>query len=370
MAMSMLLCLPVTAREDPPSNVFFDIVRSSAPWIVRIETVGGSPPQDELPDDDESSENPEAPRPPQRSPFRDTPGSSFRVADGPTTGVIYSPDGHIVTSSFNFVREPEVVSVVLDDGRRFAARLVARDHVRKVALLKIDANDLPTPTWAPSLSLRVGQSAVAIGRGMGGNEPSASVGIISALNRVQRLCVQTDARLSPANYGGPLLDIHGRVIGLNVPMAQRPGELAGIEMYDAGVGFAITSDQLAPIVEQLRSGVSVYRGWLGIQVDPHRADAVIIDRLADPSPMRQAGARRGDQIIAIERQPVLHYGQFVQRLALLPAGRKISVALLRDGKLLDVDVTLAQATDLGPLPEEPTEPFDPSAPNRSPSRKP
>lgn len=366
-ATSATLQAPDAAQSGRPASVFTELARTSAPWVVRIETVGGSQPPEDLPDDEHPpSDKPEGPRRPRQTPLRDNPGSSFHVADGPTTGMVYSADGYIVTSSFNFVREPEVISIVFDDGRRLPATLVARDQVRKVALLKVEAGDLPTPTWATGTAPRVGQWAIALGRGMGGSGLSVSVGIVSALARMQGTCVQTDARLSPANYGGPLLDIQGRVVGMNVPMAQRPGELAGIEMYDSGVGFALTGDQLTSIVQQLKSGVSVYRGWLGIQVDPHRPDAVVIDQLADPSPMRTAGARRGDRIIAIEGQPVLHYGQFFQRVALLPAGRTVHITLARDGQPLAVDVTLAQVSELGPMPEESPEPFDPSDPHGQP----
>ena len=98
---------------------------------------------------------------------------------------------------------------------------------------------------------------------IGGTEPALSVGIISAKNRMHSNAVQTDAKLSPLNFGGPLCDIHGRVVGITVPMAQRPGELAGVEMYDSGVGFAVPKHRLDAIVSELRTGRSFYRGWLG-----------------------------------------------------------------------------------------------------------
>lgn len=334
-------------------------VQALAPGLVRIETVGGAQPQEGV---DEDGPETEAPRP-RAAPFRDTPGSSFRLADGPTTGVIWSADGLIVTSSFNFVRDPLVISVVLPDGRRVAADLVARDQVHKVALLKVDATGLHVPRWAPMSDVRVGQTTLALGLGFGSREPAVSAGVVSAVGRMSGTCVQTDALLSPVNYGGPLADLEGRIIGLCVPMAQRPGELAGIEMYDSGVGFALTAERVRAIVAGLETGRSVYRGWLGIQVDARRPDAVIVDRIADPSPMRDAGAQRGDRIIGVSGRRIGHYGHFVQALALAPAGMSVRLQIVRGEQTLELTVKLVRAEELGPLPEDPPEPFDPADPH-------
>ncbi|MCC7292312.1 MAG: trypsin-like peptidase domain-containing protein [Phycisphaerales bacterium] len=358
--------IPQSAPSKSEAKVAEELLRNLhsrvSPSLVRIETVGGSQPV-EIVEAESSDDAPGAPpRKPRQETFRDTPGSSFRVADGPTTGIVYSADGYIVTSSFNFVREPELISVVLSDGRRLAADLIARDQVHKVALLKTNAKDLPVPTWALPADLRVGEGVMALGLGLGSRTPAVSVGIVSALRRMSGNCVQTDAKLSPANYGGPLATLDGRVIGLCVPMAQRPGELAGIEMYDSGVGFALTKDRVDAIVAGLKTGQSVYRGWLGIAVDPHRDDAVILDNLADPSPMRSAGARKGDRIVEVDGAPILHYGQFFQKFSLLPAGRSVRMKLLRGEEALNIEVTLARATELGALPEIVEEPFDPSDP--------
>lgn len=337
-------------------------VQALAPGLVRIETVGGAQPREGVGEDVPETE---APRP-RAVPFRDTPGSSFRLADGPTTGVIWSADGLIVTSSFNFVRDPLVISVVLPDGRRVAADLVARDQVHKVALLKVDATGLHVPRWAPTSDVRVGQTALALGLGFGSREPAVSAGVVSAVGRMSGTCVQTDALLSPVNYGGPLANLEGCIIGLCVPMAQRPGELAGIEMYDSGVGFALTAERVRAIVAGLETGRSVYRGWLGIQVDARRPDAVIVDRIADPSPMRDAGAQRGDRIIGVGGRKIRHYGHFVQALALAPAGMNVPLQIVRGEQTLELTVKLVRAEELGPLPEDPPEPFDPADPHGPP----
>ncbi|MDO8630761.1 MAG: trypsin-like peptidase domain-containing protein [Phycisphaerales bacterium] len=335
------------------------------PSLVRIETVGGTPPSlrsasEEPEPKDDDLEGPPAPKRTQ-NPFRDTVGSGFVVADGPTTGLVYSSDGYIVTSSFNFVREPALISVTLSDGRRLAADLVARDQVRKIALLKVEADGLAVPEWVNADDVRVGEWAIALGMGFGGESVSITVGIVSALNRMAGNAIQTDAKLSPANYGGPLCDIRGRVIGISVPMAQRPGELAGAEMYDSGVGFAVPRHRLDAIVAELMKGRSFHRGWLGVSLDPRARDTVVVGNIADPSPAREAGVRIGDKIISIAGKPVKHFGQLVQALYMIPAGETVRLELERGGEPLSLDVVLAETAKLGPLPEI-AEPFDPANP--------
>lgn len=340
-------------------TTFRDVSEDMRPYLVRVETVGGSQPRG-LINIDEEEDQPVPRRRPQ-GPFRDTTGSGFVIADGPTTGIVYSADGYIVTSSVNFVREPVLISVTLADGRRLAAELVARDRVRKIALLKVDAAGLPVPTWCETADIRVGQWAIALGLGFGGEAPSVTVGIVSALDRMHGNAVQTDAKLNPANYGGPLCDVHGRVIGICAPMAQRPGELAGIELYDSGVGFALPKRRLDEIVAVLKTGRSFYRGWLGISIDPSATDALVIRNVAVPSPMHEAGVGPGDKILAVDGKPVRHFGDLVHALYMIPAGEQVHLEMERDDSAYGLLVTLARSTELGPLPEL-EEPLDPSSP--------
>ena len=332
--------------------------------VVQIQTVGGVQPPSAAPatvhmqnDDDEDQ--------PAPTPDRESLGSNFAIADGPTTGIIYSADGLIITSSFNFVRDPSVITVKLPDGQQLAADIVARDHVRKLALLRVKADNLPTPDWAPREQIRVGEWALALGRGLGGDTISVSVGIVSALNRMAGNAIQTDANLSPINYGGPLVDADGRVMGICVPMAQRPGELAGVEMYDSGIGFAIPSWRLREIADELAKGRSFHRGWLGVSADPHVEDGVRIAGIADPSPMRDAGAQVGDYITRINGREIQHYGHMTQALYMIPAGDEVTMQLLRDAEKIDITVRLALREEIGELAPV-AEPFDPSLPTTEP----
>lgn len=367
-------------------DAFRAVAQRLRPSLVRIETVGGSqPPAILLADPDKPDDDPR-----RTNVFRDAPGSSFVLADGPTTGIVYSADGYIVTSSFNFVREPLLISVTIGNDRRLAAELVARDRVRKIALLKVDADDLPVPQWRSSESVQVGEWAVALGLGFGGQRPAVTAGIISALNRMSGNAMQTDAKLSPANYGGPLCDIFGRVIGISVPMAQRPGELAGIDLYDAGVGFVVPMERVDEIVEVLKTGQSFYRGWLGVQIRINAPDGAVVKNVADPSPVRSAGLQPKDRIVWAQGRDVHHFGDLIKALYMIPAGEDIYLHVEREvhhptstiqagGQMyilhttqthhFCVTVQLARNTELGPLPEDEEEPFDPSKPFPMPSQK-
>lgn len=340
-------------------EVYRDIAEIMKPSLVRIDTVGGSQPRGFIPMKSNNEDLEDKPR--LQNQFRENVGSNFTIADGPTTGIVYSADGYIITSSFNFIREPVLITVTLADGKRLVADLVARDQVRKIALLKVDAQDLEVPQWADPSEARIGQSAIALGLGFGGDDPSIAVGIVSARNRMHGNAIQVDAKLSPANYGGPVCDLHGHIVGMAVPMGKRPGELAGIELYDSGVGFAIPKDRADEIVDVLKTGRSFYRGWLGIQVDPRARDAVVILNIAEPSPTREAGVLPGDKILGAEEKEIRHFGHLVQAIYLIPAGEQVYLHLERNGREFGKIVTLARNTELGPLPNL-AEPFDPSAP--------
>lgn len=377
-ALVLVCCSIASGQEDEyavhraSQTAFRNVAQTLRPSLVRIETVGGSQPPHRLLDDPDAPKDEDGQ--PDRSPnlFRDAPGSSFVVADGPTTGIVYSSDGYIISSSFNFIRDPLVIWVTASDGRRFSARLIARDQVRKLALLKADVKGLIVPVWRDVENIQVGEWAVALGLGFGGDHPSVTAGIISARNRMLGNAVQTDAKLSPANYGGPLCDIQGRIIGICVPMAQRPGELAGVELYDAGVGFVLPKKRVDAITDTLRTGQSIYRGWLGISVDRRGRGGAVIRNVAHPSPMLSAGIEPGDTIKWAEGREVRSFSELVKAIYMIPAGNPVRLTFERDAILstrpiflgdkvhlvhqrekteFGITVTLARNTELGDLPK-------------------
>jgi serine protease Do len=266
------------------------------------------------------------------------------LADGPTTGVIISPDGYIISSAFNFVQQPASILVTLPSGKQAPAELVATDHSRMTVLLKVNGvADLQVPALAPADEIKPGQWAIAVGRTFRADRVNISVGIISAVNRMFGKAIQTDADVSTASYGGPLVDVRGRVLGLIVPMApQTSSEVAGAEWYDSGIGFAIPLAPLAQRIEQMKKGEDLRPGLLGVGMEaknPHASRANLAAVRPD-SPAGQAGLKKGDQIVEVDGKPIRF--QTDLRFALGPhyAGDKVHVVVKRGEEQLDREITL------------------------------
>ncbi len=294
----------LAAREEAAIKAAVDRV---APSVVRIETLGGLETVDNM-----------------------------LVGTGPTTGLVVSSDGYVITSAFNFIQKPTQIIVDLADGTRLPAQVVAHDNNRMLVLLKVALEgksadrQLPVPVAAPVSELRVGQWAIAVGRVYAANQPNMSVGIISATNRVWGKAVQTDAKVSPANYGGPLVDLEGRVIGVLVPMSpMESGEVAGVEWYDSGIGFAVPLEHINRVLKQLEHGEDLQPGLMGVTLkpgDPYAGDVTIATCLPK-SPAQQAGLKPGDKIAEIDGVKISNQTELKQQLGPRYAGEKISLAL-------------------------------------------
>ena len=150
------------------------------------------------------------------------------VGTGATTGLAVSTDGYIISSAFNFIQQPSSILVTLPSGKRATAQIVARDRSRMLVLLKVAGDEpLVVPEAVPRDQMSVGQWTIAVGRTFEQNQPNVSVGILSATSRIWGKAIQTDAKISPGNYGGPLIDIRGRVLGVLVPLSpQQQDEVA------------------------------------------------------------------------------------------------------------------------------------------------
>ena len=260
--------------------------------------------------------------------------------EGPTSGVIISADGYIVTSTFNFIRKPPIITVTLASGERKVATLVGRDETRKICLLKIDGmNNLPVPTWAERQQLRVGQWTVALGIGFGGNEPALTAGILSATSRIGGKAVQTDANLSPANYGGPLIDLEGRVIGISVPLnPQSKEEGSGVDWYDSGIGFAVPIGGNEKIIEALKAGKTLQAPFLGVQSEPRGTppSGAHVLQVVPKSPAETAGLKSGDQLQAIDGTEILDVTHLQSVIARYNAGDKVTINVVRGAEKLEI----------------------------------
>lgn len=350
------LALVAAARADEPA-AFRAALAAITPSVVRIDTVGGALPVRAADESDDARAEP-----------------SFRLGDGPTTGVIWSEDGLIITSSFNFQRDPSVITVRLADGRRFVARLLGRDWIARLVLLRIDADGLVAARRAPLAEIRPAQWALTAGFGHGSDAPAVSVGVVSALNRLSGLAVQVDAKTSPANYGGPAFDLDGRLIGICVPSAGRDeAQNAGVEWYDSGIGFAVMTDYIEQRIPRLAGGADVRRGMLGISFDaddpvvgepPSSAPATAGLRVVSVEGVRAqaAGLREGDLLTRLDDLTVtrlLHLRRFLARKA---AGDDVTLTFVRDGVSQTARVQLLTAEELAPDKPRPA-----SAPTSQPS---
>lgn len=274
-------------------------------------------------------------------------GGIRRQGEGNSTGILVSSEGHIVTSTFNFIRRPPVIMVVTHDGKRHVAKMLGRDDTRKICILKIDGPiDLPVPEFSPVDEVRIGQWAVSLGVGFGDTNPAVSIGIISAKNRISGRAVQTDANISPANYGGPLIDIEGRVIGICVPLSPRSSAAgAGVEWYDSGIGFAVPLADNEDVLEKLKAGVDIKPGFLGVQMKATEGGkpGVVIESVVDDSPAAEAGLQKDDVVLKVDGEEIADLTALQKKVRSSLAGDKVVLTIQRGDEMFDKEVTLGSA---------------------------
>lgn len=308
------LCAEETL-EELEERAMQAAVAKVSPSVVRIETFGGLEKVDKL-----------------------------VVGTGPTTGLVVSSDGYIVSSAFNFVQQPASILVSLPGGKRAAAQIVARDRSRMIVLLKIKTEEpLVVPAAVPRSEMTVGQWTIAIGRTFEADQLNMSVGVMSATNRVWGKAVQTDAKISPGNYGGPLVDIRGRVLGVLAPLSpQAKGELAGAEWYDSGIGFAVPLDDINRRLDTLKSGKDLHEGLLGVSLkgtDIYDDPAEIAACPAN-TPAAKAGLKPGDKIVEIDGAQIERQAQLRHALGARYAGDTVRVAALRGSERIEASIEL------------------------------
>lgn len=340
----LLACLAATASaQEPPAPAeelaLAELTRRAlqglGPSIVEVEALGGLEEEFRAPTSEAEA----------KEQGGILAAGGFKQAYGPTTGLVVREDGLILTTSFALSREPRHLIVTLSDGRSLVARALGRDEARGLVLLKVDAKDLPVPPFAPAGAVQVGRWALAMGRGLGrtgsGMElPVVSRGIVSGLGRVGGRAIQTSAAVSPANYGGPLAGIDGKVMGLLVPLSLSGG-MASVDIYDSGIGFAIPADDLLRLVPRLARGEHLQAGFLGVEPDRLSRDGVRVAQVVPGSPAAAAGLAPGDVVLKVDEVETRLAWQLRRALSARCAGDTVQLTVRRGTATRTVEAKLA-----------------------------
>lgn len=275
---------------------------------------------------------------------------------GKGSGFIVTDDGYILTNN-HVVEGADKITVTLSSGDVHTAEIIGSDPTFDLAVIRIDADDLPVLELGDSDAVRVGEWVIAIGNPFG-FESSVTVGVVSAKNRSVRArnlnfdgFLQTDAAINPGNSGGPLLNLDGRVVGINT----------AIIPYAQGIGFAVPVNMARQIMDDLLKYGKVRRGWLGVRVQPLTRDfaeaygleseeGAVIGDVVQGSPADRAGLRRGDVVISLAGKPVRDYRDLVVAVRQHLAGDRIEMQIIREGRKMKISAKLT--TSPGSVPAE------------------
>ncbi len=348
---AVLALSPAAGQERSVPRTFADLADKVLPAVVNITAVrtGG-----------DDSARPNLPQLPEDSPFGDMlrrfwdqqqPNRAQRQpARALGSGFVIDAGGYIATNN-HVVNEADEITVTLNDGRQFKAKLVGSDRTTDLALLKLEgAGQLPAVRFGDSAKTRVGDWVMAVGNpfNLGG---TVTVGVLSARNRDLRSgpyddYLQIDAPINRGNSGGPLFNMEGDVIGINTAIYSTSGG-------NIGIGFAIPSTIASQVLDQLRAGGKVERGWLGVFVQPMNEDlakatgldrprGALIAQVQDDSPAAKAGLKAGEVVLAVDGKAVEQSRDLARHIADIKPGSTAKLTIWRDEKEAAVSVTLQE----------------------------
>jgi serine protease Do len=266
------------------------------------------------------------------------------------SGVIVSQDGYIVTN-YHVIERADEIKVILLDKKSFKAKVIGSDPKTDIAIIKIDAKGLPVIPWGDSDKLQVGEFVLAIGNPFGLSN-TVTMGIISAVGRADvgiadyEDFIQTDAAINPGNSGGPLVSIKGDIVGINTAIFSKTGGYQGI-------GFAVPSNMVRLVMEQLTREGKVTRGWIGVTIQeltPELAQkfglkssqGVLVSDVFKGSPAQKAGIVRGDVILEFNSRKINDVGALRNIVAQTRIGASVPVKLLRADKEVTLTVTITE----------------------------
>ncbi|MBI4816182.1 MAG: DegQ family serine endoprotease [Deltaproteobacteria bacterium] len=274
---------------------------------------------------------------------------------GAGSGVVISADGYIVTNN-HVVEGSERIKVVLSDKREFPARLIGTDKASDIALIRVEGKNLPFVDFGDSTSLRLGEFVLAIGNPFGVGQ-TVTMGIVSAKGRANMGIVdyedfiQTDAAINPGNSGGALVNLSGQLVGINTAILSKSGSAAG-------VGFAVPTSMIRPILDQIRQHGRVRRGWLGVAIQDLTSDlaksldledtkGALISDVMTGGPAAKAKLDAGDVVLEVNGVPIKDATQLRNLIALTAPGSSAKMLVLKDKKRKAVTVELAEKQETG-----------------------
>ena len=333
------------AQLPPPLRIWVDLAKATRPAVVNVSTTQRARARGPLSDEFFRRFFERGPRDGEPPRGRQSLGS----------GVIASPDGYIVTN-VHVVADADEIVVRLGDHSEHKAKVVGLDPRTDVALLKIDARNLPAMPFGDSDRLEVGEPVMAIGNPFG-LEQTVTTGIVSATGRVigegpYDDFIQTDASINPGNSGGPLINSKGQAVGINTALVSQSGG-------SVGIGFAIPINLAKPVLTQLAAAGRVERGYLGVGVQRVTPDlaktfklegsqGALVASVAAGSPAMNAGVKRGDVIVEYDGHRIARSDALPRVVAETPVGKDVALVVVRDGKPVTLSVKVAR---LGEAPE-------------------
>lgn len=347
---------PASAAPTMGSD-YVDLVARLSPAVVTIEVTksrvdaSAEGPQGEFPWEEFMRRFgiPEDQLPQGRMPQGRMPPGMGQAPEmhGAGTGFVISADGQIVTNA-HVVSDATEVTVTMEDGREYEAKVVGIDEPTDLAVVKIDAKDLPHVDWGSSGDLKVGQNVIAMGNPFGlGN--TVTTGIVSALGRNINAgpfddFIQTDAAINRGNSGGPLFNEQGQVVGINTAILSPTGG-------SVGIGFSVPSDLASEVVADLAGDGEVERGWLGVQIKPVSEEVaqalgfdgdkgVMIEKVTPDTPAAKAGLKEGDIVLSVNGEEMTGPRDLSRAIAIERPGAKVEISYLRRGEEQSVEVKL------------------------------
>jgi len=343
----------VTLKESDDSSSsnpgsYHEAVQRSMPAVVNIFT----------------SKNTKQPSTRKDKNKKTDPFNQFFFGDSPDaepisslgSGVIVSPEGIILTNH-HVINDADQIEVALSNGMKFKAKMIGSDPETDIAVLKIDASNLPTPITLGKIdSVHVGDVVLAIGNPFGVGETVTS-GIVSAMGRDHvgintfENFIQTDAAINPGNSGGALIDTHGSLIGINTAIYSNNGG-------SMGIGFAIPINLVKQVMESIIKNGEVTRGWIGVEPQnlsselissmrlPKNTHGILVAGVLDGGPANNAGLKPGDVLVSLNNESINDVRELLNRVAGIEPGTEVSCKVIRKDKELSMSIKISKRPKL------------------------